>query len=674
MAESSELAQRARNRYNNRFCLKSFELNPSNQNFFFGVPMSFRRVGWVAAIALATLLEISCGQVYRPVVIPVNTTPPNPANFHTVFGISANVPLNPGAALQIDVSGDTDIGQANMGVNPTHAAILSNNARVFVANAGASLCSAGTDSVTAFFPAGGSAISTGLGTTTTFTFPNAGTSQASSITAISEAGNLVTLALSAPISTATVGSQIVISGVVTPGATPAAYDGCFPIFSVSGTTIQYVNPPYSNLPAVTGGLATVPTFCPYLPDYVATTQNNAAYVANYGAEGDPNCNLASTDSVMALTSATNAISNVAYLPAAAHPVAMVETPSGFDLYVLNQGNNTVSDLSPIDLSTVATIPVASSPAWAVARPDSQRVYVVTQGNASQPSQLYTINTATNAVVPQSPQSVGVAGTNGVAGGNAVSGANFVLYDKSRNRLYVTNPNEGAVYAFDATKDPPAPLGNVVGIPIPAPSISAPIVSRCSTHTCTYSAVMPVSVAALPDGSRFYVASYVFGTATCTPTDTCYSPTNNPPPTCPDPTVTVPGCVIPQVTVFDAGSLSPKIDVFPLSPPVTIDGGTIYPFALPPAQFCQPATSSYTPDAARFRMSAVAAADSSRVYASICDAGVVAIVNTTTSSIATGGTNTPDTLVKDLLAPFSAAPAQSGQEPPLQNPVFLLIGQ
>ena len=601
--------------------------------------MSFRRVGWVAAIALATLLEISCGQVYRPVVIPVNITPPNPANFHTVFGISANVPLNPGAALQIDVSGDTDIGQATMGVNPTHAAILSNNARVFVANAGASLCSGGNDSVTAFFPAGDSATSTGLGTTTTFTFPNVGTSQVSSITAISEAGNLVTATLSAPISTATLGSQIVISGVVTPGAYPAAYDGCFPISSVSGTTVQYVNPNplYINLPPVTGGLATVPTFCAYLPDYVATTQTNAAYVANYGAEVDPNCNLASTDSVMVLNSATNTITNVAYLPAAAHPVAMVETPSGSDLYVLNQGNNTVSDLSPIDLSTFATIPVASSPVWAVSRPDSQRVYVLTQGNASSSvlSQLYAINTATDAVIPQSPQAVGVAG------------ANFVLYDKSLNRLYVTNPNAGVVYVFDATSDPPAPVGNPAGISIPLPP-------ACSSITC--SGVMPVSVAALPDGSRFYVASYATATSGC-----------------PDPTLTATGCVIPQVTVFNAPSLTVKTTIFPLLPPVTISTGTVSPFALPPVNFCQPVT-SYTPASARFRMSAVAAADSSRVYASLCDGGSVSIINTTTSSIATGGTNTPDTLVTDLLAPFSAAPAQSGQEPPPQNPVFLLIGQ
>src|SRR6202166_5379793 len=157
-----------RNRYNNRFCR-----NHSNQNFFFGVPMSFRRVGWVAAIALATWLEISCGQVYRPVVIPVSITPPNPANFHAVFGISANVPFNPGTALQIDVSGDTSIGVANVGVNPPHAVILPNNSRVFVASAG-SLFAGDTDVFTAFFPAAGSSTATGVSTTTTFTLPNVG--------------------------------------------------------------------------------------------------------------------------------------------------------------------------------------------------------------------------------------------------------------------------------------------------------------------------------------------------------------------------------------------------------------------------------------------------------------------------------------------------------------------
>ncbi len=519
--------------------------------------MSFRRVGWVAAVALATWLELSCGQVYRPVVIPISVTPPNPANYHAVFGISANVPFNPGTALQIDVSGDSDIGQVNMGVNPTHAAILPNNSRVFVASAG-SLYPGDTDVVTSFFPAGSSSTATGLGTTTTFSLPNIGAT----------------------------------------------------------------NPKTSQ-----------PYICSYLPDFVATSQTNSVFVANYGVENDPKCNFTSTDSVALLNTFDNSITNVAYLPAGAHPVAMIETPDAINLYVLNQGSNTVADLSPQDLSTMTTIPVGNTPAWAAVRPDGQRVYVVTQGDG----RLYTIRTDTNVVIPGSPRSVGGAG------------ANFVLYDKSRNRLYVTNPTAAAVFVFDATTDPPTPVGSTSG------AISIPQPSPCTTTT-TCSTVTPVSVAALPDGSRFYVASYVTATSSC-----------------PDPNLAAAGCVIPQITVFDSGSLAVKATVFPLLPPVTQSNGTVlHPFALAPAAFCAPVV-PYTPASARFRMSAAAATDSSRVYASMCDGGSVAVVATVTNTISVG-VNAPDTLVTDLPAPFSAAAASANGEPPLQNPLFLLTGQ
>src|ERR1700676_516157 len=549
----------ARNRYNSRFCR-----NHSNQNFFFGVPMSFRRVGWLAAIALATWLELSCGQVYRPVVIPISITPPNTANFHAVFAISANVPFNQGTALQIDVSGDSNIGDANVGVNPTHAVILPNNSRVFVASAG-TMFKGDSDVVTAFFPAGDSPSAGGLGTTTTFTYPNVG-----------------------PINPST--------------------NQAFP--------------------------------CSYLPDFVATSQTNAVYVANYGVENDPNCNFGSTDSVAVLNTSQSTIGNIAYLPTGAHPVAMVETPDSQNLYVLNEGNNTVSNLSPQDLSTQATIPAGKTPAWATVRPDSRRAYFVTQGDG----QLYTIRTDTNAVIPGSPQPVGGAG------------ANFVLYDKSLNRLYVTNPSAGAVYVFDATTDPPTPMGSATGaISVPAPPIPANT-PPCGGGTCSYSSVMPVSVAALPDGTRFYVASYVTAASGSS---------------CPDPNVAAAGCVIPQVTVFDAGTLTVKSTVFPLLSPVTSPVSQVQPFALAPIPFCAPVV-PYTPASARFRMSAVAATDSSRVYASMCDGGSVAIVKTATNTISTG-VNAPDTLVTDLPAPFSATAVPSG-EPPPQSPVFLLTGQ
>jgi YVTN family beta-propeller protein len=498
--------------------------------------MSFRRVGKLAAMALAALLEISCGQVYRPVVIPTSVTPPNPANFHAVFGISANVPFSPGTALQIDVAGDTTIGVANMGVNPTHTAIVPNNSRIFVASAG-SLFPGDADVVTAFSPAAASSTATGLGAPTTFTLP------------------------------------------------------------------------YGSLPV-----------------FLNTSQSNSMYVANYG-----------TNSVTSLNLSSNLVGlsgNVGV-----NPVAMAETPDGQNLYVANQGSNTVTDLSPTDMSTVATIPVGNTPVWAVVRPDSQRIYAVTQGDG----QLYTIRTDTNSVV--SNQSVGGAG------------ANFVLYDKSRNRLYVTNPGAAAIYVFDATTDPPTPLGSATGaITIAAPPIPAGT-SPCVSATCSYSSVMPVSVAALPDGSRFYVASYVTAAAG--------SP-------CPDPSVTAAGCVIPQVTVFDAGSLAVKTTIFPLMPTSTTATSA---FAIAPVAFCAPTFPvPYTPANARFRMSAATSEDGSRAYASLCDGGSVAIINTTTSTISTSGSNTPDTLVYDLPAPFSAGAPQSNGEPAPQNPVFLLTGQ
>jgi hypothetical protein len=57
---------------------------------------------------------------------------------------------------------------------------------------------------------------------------------------------------------------------------------------------------------------------------------------------------------------------------------------------------------------------------------------------------------------------------------------------------------------------------------------------------------------------------------------------------------------------------------------------------------------------------------------MCDGGAVAVVTTNTNTIATGG-NSADTLVNDLVAPFSAASAPPNGEPPPQNPVLLLTG-
>jgi DNA-binding beta-propeller fold protein YncE len=596
-------------------------------------------VGGLAAVALGSLLWISCGQVYRPVVIPVSQVPPNPSNFHAVFGISANVADNPGSVLQIDVAGDSDIGVANMGINPTHAATLPSFARVYVASAGTAcvenpaVCTSGVfvgaaDTITSFTPAADSTAASGIGTPIIYSLPNIGPGQTSAITSVSEAGNLVSVTLANAIPQAQVGQPIVISGVIITGtniANPSGYDGTFSVTAINGTTIQYMDS-VTNLANATGGTATVPqpTFCSYQPDFVATTQNTAVYVANYGVEGLPNCSYASTDSVAMLSPQSSDIVNIAYLnpsnaSPAPHPVAMVETPNGQNLYVVNQGNNTVVNLSPTDLSTLGTIAVGSTPVWAVARSDNQRVYVLTTGAGT----LIPIDVATNTVL-QSDTNLAVG-----------AGANLVVYDPTLNRLYVTNPTTGNVFVYSATG------GTLNGVANDTPSLLATLSMNGGTTPPCPSACSPVSVSALPDGSRFYVASYENQS------------------TCSDPNLGGSPCIVPLLSVFDAATLtvlpvtstllpgsSPSLSLL-VSPPYALTQ-----YAVSPSTACAP-PATYAPGATRFRMFSAASSDSSHVYVSLCDGGLVADVATKATSVSGSSNNTPDQLITDIAAPYGA---------------------
>jgi DNA-binding beta-propeller fold protein YncE len=525
--------------------------------------MSLRRLGQLVAIVLPALLCLSCGQVYRPVVIPCSVggvpgcptaTPPIPANFHAVFGISANIVDYPGGVLQIDVAGDaiiaetptSDISAPNLGDNPTHAASFPNNSRVFVASAASALPGGGVDVVSSFTPATQSPV---MGAVNTISLPT--------------------------------GSQ---------------------------------------------------------PVFVNTTQNNAVYVANFGAK-----------SVSAINTSLNVVSNTAAV--GVNPVALAETPNGLKLYVANQGDNTVSSLNTADLSSN---PVAGfsgqTPVWVVARGDSEKVYVLTEGDGK----LITIDTATDtATTPD----CSVTPTLCVG-----AGANYILYDAHLNRLYVTNPVNGTVYVFSDT-------GGANDTPVLLKAISF----AAGSAPCPLLGCMPTSVTALPDGSRFYVASYeTYGAGSCL-----------------DSTVTG-ACVVPRLTVFDANSLTPKIapalTLLTSLPPCTVTPtnscNTNWPFVT--NQFAVPLVTScnspvfpalYTPAAPRFRVFTTAAADSSRVYVSMCDAGYIAVIDTTSSNINnSGGGTPPDTVITDLPAAFNGGPPQSNGFPANQNPIFLLTGR
>jgi len=105
-----------------------------------------------AFLFLVCILEMSCGETYRPVAQPVLGPQPDPAAFHFVISVSTNgdnfpqsgscVPsgmpppciADPGTASRLDVSGDTNVGVLTTGILPTHAALVLNGSRLYVSN------------------------------------------------------------------------------------------------------------------------------------------------------------------------------------------------------------------------------------------------------------------------------------------------------------------------------------------------------------------------------------------------------------------------------------------------------------------------------------------------------------------------------------------------------------
>jgi YVTN family beta-propeller protein len=283
------------------------------------------------------------------------------------------------------------------------------------------------------------------------------------------------------------------------------------------------------------------------PSFVATTESATVYVANSG-----------NNTVSAISIISNVVEPpLSGIPVGVNPVALAETPNEQYLYAANRGDGgggSVTSINPVDRSINPPIANANwvSPVSVVARSDSNRVYVLDQGSGM----VSAIDTASATVV--NSVSVGV-------------GANFMIYDPTRNRLYVSNPAKNTVTYLDASSVTDALSAVVIDV------------------------VNPISVAALPDGSRAYVSSAsVSG-----------------------------GNVTSRVTVINALDGSVKATI-----PVT----TV-------ARVCASNPSE---------LSIAASADSSRVYVGNCDAGNVAIIQTLN-----------DTLLLQMPAPLSASFSPGG---------------
>ena len=537
-----------------------------------------------------------CGDTFRPIIIPNPPVFPNPQAAHTVLAINDNGTVVRGSAMVVDVSGDTDMSVANVGLAPVHA-VQQTASQVLVVN----------HSVTG--------------------------AVADSITKLSF-------------------NSVIISGTTTISLPPNSAPN-FVAVAPSDTTA------YVTLPNL-------------VPDPVNFPNDNAVGVVN-----TLNNNM------------------VATIRVGNNPFALAVTPDKSKLYVANQGDNTVKGFNTVYLSARTVNGSFNAPVWVSARSDSQRVYVLNGTTGSpQDGVVSTIDTTSTA----GPDNV-------IDASISVPGAASMLYDGNKNRLYIPWFNQstmlGQLTILDVSQSIPQLLATIPIPPFTLLNIQQPVPAAAT------------AVAALPDGSRAYVASYavlpsqfnissVSGdgtTATYSYTLTAGHDLN------PGVTVTVTGTDTPTVTGFDGTYIVSAIvsgtpacpgvcfqapntattpngnpvpvsgsgtgsNIFPQVTVVNVSSNTIkttvgipgFPDAtIPSSPYFVPvcAASATT----RFRFNMAAGGDSSRAYLASCDGGNVNIIDTSN-----------DTYIENLPAPIgSRPPIPPSQQNPPQNPVFLIAG-
>jgi len=92
-----------------------------------------KRFLWLGFVLSLYLICTGCGETFRPIIIPNPPIFPNPAGAHTVVSINNNGSVVPGTAMVIDVSGDSVVSIANVGLAPVHS-VQQSASEILVAN------------------------------------------------------------------------------------------------------------------------------------------------------------------------------------------------------------------------------------------------------------------------------------------------------------------------------------------------------------------------------------------------------------------------------------------------------------------------------------------------------------------------------------------------------------
>src|SRR6185312_8771196 len=343
--------------------------------------ISFKAIGLLASLSILMVLAVGCNDTLRQFILPVPSPTGDPGRLANAIVLSTNpVPAANGSDMHINVSGDSSVGIVPVGLNPVFLGKTSN--QVFVINSGA------------------------------------------------------------------------------PPAIPptvSIYVALLPTSNVSTVT----------LPSTSSG-----------PVAGAISSTGNIYIAN---------RLSNTIDLIA--GGVLAVTSTIPLPAGdSNPVMIAGNAANNKIFVVNQnsGSGTVTEISTIDNTVIKDIPVGSQPIWAVMSSDGLFVFVVNQGDGT----VSVIDTSLDIVLPCVVGPSCPSGNAIKVGTTAAPSPNFAFYEPTLKRVYVTNTGEPSVTVIKGN-------GFDLG--------SNPQVLPAKIADITNLSGLPTSITALSNGSRAYAA-------------------------------------------------------------------------------------------------------------------------------------------------------------------------
>jgi DNA-binding beta-propeller fold protein YncE len=343
---------------------------------------SFKAMWLLASLSILMVLAVGCNDTLRQFIVPVPSPTGDPETLAHAIVLSTNpaVPPNNGSDMHINVSGDSSVGIVPVGSNPVFLGKTSN--QVFIINSG------------------------------------------------------------------------------NPPAVPptvSIYIALLPTSNVSTVT----------LPTASSG-----------PVAGAISSTGNIYIANR-----------LSNNVDLIAGGVLAVTSTIPLPAGdSNPVMIAGNAANNKIFVVNQnsGSGTVTEISTIDNTVIKDLPVGSQPIWAVMSTDGLFVFVVNQGDGT----VSVIDTSLDIILPCTPGPSCVAGGTAIKVGTTASPSpNFAFYEPTLKRVYVSNTGEQSVTVikgngFDLGSNPQVLPAKIADIPVSAP---------------------PTSITALSDGTKAYAA-------------------------------------------------------------------------------------------------------------------------------------------------------------------------